>query len=253
MSKLVSELFQASARTEILRLMLMGRMTTSVRKLSQLCKLSYEVVRKEVEHLESLGLVTTVARGASKLVTANWDHPANRHLLALLELDTTPEHAATDTEVREALLAYGAPVLADHAQAHWTLEETLILALKTSRRYATILRVLPVVLAKNRDRLDRRTLLALAHSHQVKAELGLLLDLTGKLLHDETLKELAQSLYDKRRKRWREYPEAKNRFESELAARNHSPVAARWRIRTTMTEDSFKSLLNKHCPELMRA
>jgi predicted transcriptional regulator len=253
MSKLVGDLFQAPARTAVLHLLLQVGVTASMRELALRCDLSPQAVRKEIEHLERLGLVTTKVRGASKLVTANWDHPANPHLLALLAFDAEPKRTVTDPEVRESLIAYGAPLLGGHPETHWPLEETLAHALQLARRDATVMRVLPVVLAKNRHRFDREALVGLARDHKVKAELGMLLELTGDLLGDRSLKEMADGLYDGRCRRWRAFPETKNRFEAELAKRNTFPIAARWYLRTTMTEDSFRSILGKHCPNLMHA
>lgn len=252
MSKLVSELFQAPARTAVLRLLLQEHITASMRELALRCALSPQAVRKEVEHLESLGLVTTSSQGASRLVTANWDHPANHHLLALLALEAEPKQAVSDTAVRESLLAYGAPLLGDRSERHWSLEETLAHALMVARRDATVMRVLPVVLAKNRHRFDQQALLRYAREHRVKAELGMLLDLTDKLLGEKTFHGLSEQLRDRRRRCWREFPETKNRYEAELAKRNTFAVAAEWRFRTNMTEDSFRSVLSKHCPNLPR-
>lgn len=253
MSTLLSELFQAPARTAVLRLLLQSRVTASMRELSTRCELSPQAVRKEVEHLETLGLVNTKSRGASRLVAANWDHPANGHLLALLDLEAEPQRSATDDDVRESLVAYGAPLLGPSSVAHWSLEETLVLALEVARRDATVMRVFPVVLAKNHRHLNWQALFALARDHKVRAELGMLLELTGCLTGEHSLQERAQSLYDRRCRRWREFPEAKSRFEAELAKRNTFAVAARWHLRTNMTEESFRSLLYKHCPDILHA
>lgn len=254
MGKLVDELVQSPARTGLLRLLLQARVTASMRELAIRCGLSHQAVRKEVEHLERLGLVTVRASGPAHLVSANWDHPANPHLLALLDLEgEAPLHEADDGRVREALAAFGAPLLEVSPEPHWSLEETVVRAIKVARRDATVLRVIPVVLAKNRRVLDFKPLFDLACRHKVKAELGMLLELVSELLGDPSLAIYSDRLHDRRRTAWRYFPEARSRFEAELAARNAPEVARRWHFHSNMSVDSFRSLLSKHCPELMHA
>lgn len=252
MGKLVDELFQA-ARQEVLRLVLQERVTTSMRDLAARCGLSTEAVRKEVLHLERAGLLTTQAKGAAKLVAANWANPACQHLLALFDLDAAPRPEVTDTAVRESLQAYGAPLLEDHPQAHWSLEETLVFAAELARRDATVLRVLPVVLATHHRTLDRKALRRLAVQHRVKAEVGVLLDLTGNLIGEKTLQSMAKPLFDEKQTEWRDFPQTRNEFEAELAVMRSPEVARRWRFRMNMSEDSFRSFLSKHCPGLVHA
>lgn len=252
MSKLLFELFQSPARTGVLHLLLKVRITASVRELALRCGLSHQAVRKEVEHLEQLGLATVRGQGAAKLVTANWEHPANQHLLALFDVEA-PTPMVDDALVREALVAYGAPLLGNGPQAHWSLEETIARALRVARHDATVMRVVPVVLAKNRNELDGQELLRAARKYQVKAELGMILDLSDELLGTQTFKDLVERLNDKRRHVWQFFPEVKNRFEVELAKSNAFEVAQRWHFHTNMTRDSFESLLSKHCPEFKHA
>lgn len=254
MGKLVEELVQSPARTGLLRLLLQARVTASMRELALRCGLSHQAVRKEVDHLERMGLISVRASGPSHLVSANWDHPAHPHLLALLDLEAeSPSHEADDAKIREALAAFGSPLLEVAPRSHWSLEETIVRAIKVARRNATILRVIPVVLAKHRRDLDFKSLLDLACEHQVKAELGMLLELVSDLIGDKSLAGLLGRLRDHRRSAWRYFPEARSRFEAELAARNAPEVARRWHFHSNMSVDSYRSLLSKHCPELMHA
>lgn len=247
MSDLSSELFQCETRAALLRLLLVEERAASVSELARRCGLSPRAVGKEVEHLVRLRLATVTHVGASRVVKAAWEHPACALLASLLTL--APYRPSADSvALRESLAAYGAPLVEVERQAHMPLEATLLAALEAARSDGTVLRVLPVVVAHQRGRLDWVELLEEARKAGLKAELGFLLTLTGELLGDESLKARALALRDRRRTRMAYLPEPRNRFERQIAEEASPAMAKAWGFYMNMSVDSFRSLMAKHGP-----
>jgi hypothetical protein len=85
-----------------------------------------------------------------------------------------------------------------------------------------------------------------ARRRKLKAELGLLVELTAELANTPELKAQVSALQDRRRKTMRFFPDVKNRYEAELAKQRSPQVALRWGFWMNMSESSFRSLLEKH-------
>jgi hypothetical protein len=249
MSYLADELLQCETRAGLLRSLLVERRPASVSELARRCRLSPRAVGREVEHLARLGLVHVTAVGPNHLVEADWENPACELLERLLTLETIPKSVSTQA-LRESLVAHGAPLVGVSPVAHHALEATLVQGLQAARKDGMLLRVLPVVLAKNRQRVDWVTLKEEARKSCLKAELGFVLELTGTLLSDEPMKQLASELKDRRRTRMHYLPEPKNQFERQVAEEASPRIARSWGFFMNVSEASFRSLLSKHCPEL---
>jgi AcrR family transcriptional regulator len=247
MSDLVSELFQCETRAALLRLLLVEKRAASVSELARRCGLSPRAVGKEVAHLERLHLAMVTHEGASRVVRAAWEHPACALLASLLTL-APHQPTGNPQALRESLAAYGAPLVDVARQAHMPPEAALLGALEAARTDGTVLRVLPVVVAHQRARLDWVELLEGARKAGLKSELGFLLTLTGDLLGDESLKGRAVALRDRRRSRMVYFPEPRNRFERQLAEEASPAVAKAWGFFMNMSVDSFRSLMAKHGP-----
>jgi len=162
-------------------------------------------------------------------------------------MDDRPESTSSDRadRVRETLAAFGAPLLGWRPVASEPLESALVQALVLSHRDATLLRVLPVVVARNRRSRQFARLRELARTHGAVAELGMLLDLTGSLLGDASLTTEAKNLEQGRPAILREYFASPGPFGRAVAER-HTPAAARrWGFVLNMSEDVFASLLRK--------
>jgi len=98
-------------------------------------------------------------------------------------------NAGAELDVRGALAYWGAPLTGCVPTSAVPLEETLVLALELSHQDATVLRVLPTVLLKNRSRVNVPLLLTLARQKSVSAELGLVADLAWNLRGVRVLSE----------------------------------------------------------------
>lgn len=252
MTDLLSSLLQCESRARLLRLLLVEKHVGSVSELARRARLSPRAIGKEVDHLDQLGLVRTTTVGAARVVSAEWENPACTLLAQLFQLEPFPAPQPLG-HIRETLAAFGAPLMGVERKADCSLETALVKGLREAKNDGTLLRVLPVVIARNRRRLDWVELAESARAEGLKAELGLLLDLTGRLLNDEELRQRGQGFRDRRRTSMRYFPEPRNRYERQLAETASPSVAKDWGFHMNMSEDSFRSLLAKSCPELTLA
>jgi hypothetical protein len=252
MLHLFDSLIQSETRSKLLRLLLIEQRVGSVSELARRASLSPRAIGVEVDHLLQLGLVQVEALGATRRVSANWSNPACTPLVNLLNLPST-RVAPDNASLRASLAHHGAPLMGTEPIDVMLLEATVLASLASARNNGTILRILPIVIAKNRHRINWVDLKEGARRACLKAELGWLLEFTGMLLSDDKLLKHASELKDRRRTRKVYYPEARNRFEQELAEDASPEVARRWGFMMNMSEASARSLLAKHCPDVSLA
>jgi hypothetical protein len=141
---------------------------------------------------------------------------------------------------------YGAP-LVNHGSSgkKLSLEETVSLALLLARRRPDVARVLPVVLMKNKGRLDfERLREASSHFGQSRA-LGFFLDLTGKMTGDPKMSSESKSLMD--RAASFEYFFTLPRWSRalKLAVERTPDLTKTWRFWMNASVESFESCLRK--------
>jgi DNA-binding transcriptional ArsR family regulator len=223
----------------------------SMSELARRAGLTPRAVAVEVHKLEEAGLVELQAFGPAHVVRPNRRNPASHALAELLRAarkGDTANSASSEQRVRGSLVAYGAPLSGEEPRAAFSLPETLLRALKMARRDATVLRVLPVVVAKHANDLDWTDLLERALRMNLRNELGMLLDLTADVAHLPGLRSHAAELRDGRRKRPRYFPSVDGAFEKQLAAKRSPKAASRWHYRMNMTEESFREMVSKHVP-----
>ena len=147
---------------------------------------------------------------------------------------------------RESLVGWGAPLAGVRGIRHHALHETLLRGLSEAYHDGTVLRVLPSVLARNLEAVDWAALREEARRQKLKAELGLLVELTAALLDRPALLAHSAALHDKRRRTMRFFPAVKSSYEAR-AARQHSPrVARRWGFWMNMSEESFRTTVERH-------
>ncbi len=238
---LLSALFQSKTRVTLVDLLFCQGITGSVSELARRGALSPRSIAREVENLRGVGLVSIEACGGLDLVTAI-EGPAAEHLRALFELSVPPSDRAA---LRESLAWYGAPLEGVRPRRHLGFEETIAGALDAARTNGLILRVLPVVMAKNPEP-NWSKLRSAARHKKVGAELGMLIELTADLLERPDWRVHAASLRDRRRRRTRYYPRVGGRFEEQLAVEHTPPAARRWGFLMNMPEESFRDLLVRH-------
>ena len=240
-------LFQSATRSAVLQLLFLDGLEASASELARRAGLSPRAIGKEIRHLLPTGLILVEAVGGADVVRANLEHPGARPLRSLLRLPgEAPREASTGREAREALVWWGAPLAGVPRVRRFELTETILRGLEEARHDGTVLRVLPVVLARNLDGIDWAQLREAARRRKLKAELGLLVELTAELLGRPSLKLPVAALMDRRRRTMRFFPEVKNRFETELARQRSPAVAQRWGFWMNVSEGSFRATLEKH-------
>jgi hypothetical protein len=152
-----------------------------------------------------------------------------------------------DDEVRGWLAAAGAPLgSAGPKTPAPDLEAALAEALVLSHRDATVARVLPLVLWRQRDRLDLTRLVGEASRRDERSTLGYFLELAGELGGDKALVKAARRLRDRRRTKVRPFFVGPLGPHAAAAARRNTPKEAlRWGYVMNMGLDSFKAVFDK--------
>ena len=117
---------------------------------------------------------------------------------------------------------------------------------REARTDPTVLRVLPVVVLRNEGRLDWEDVRSRARRAKLKAELGMLLDLTAAVSGRASLHEQTHGLSDRRRRVPRYLPEPASDFERRLADKRTPPAARRWGFRMNMSEASVGEFVRRH-------
>jgi DNA-binding transcriptional ArsR family regulator len=249
-SPVLKALFPSAARRAVVESLFSGSTAdASMSEIARRAGLTPRAVAVEVQRLEEAGLVEVRAVGPSHVVRPNSRAPATSALSDLVRVTRgKPAPRAGDRAVRRSLAAHGAPLLGEQPKVVFGLPETILRGLKAARNDATILRVLPVVIAKHAKELDWTDLAERARRMNLRAELGMLLDLTAEVANIPDLKARAEGLRDARRKRLRYYPFVEGAFERQLAAQRSPGAARRWHFLMNMTEDSFRETVRKHVP-----
>jgi len=153
-------------------------------------------------------------------------------------------------KLRQALVAYGAPLAGVSPKEVLPLEDALLAGLAAAHQDATLLRVLPVVLAKNTHRINWVNLKDRARRRRLKAELGFVTELTSKLAGRPELAAKVQDLLDRRRRVKMFFHEPRSDFERHLAKKNSPRLAKKWGFFLNMGEDAFLSTLRRHVEAL---
>jgi hypothetical protein len=127
------------------------------------------------------------------------------------------------------------------------LERVVAEAVAFSHQDAAVARVLPLVLWRNRAKLDHEELVHQASLRNERQALGFFLELTGALGGDSRLKARARLLRDRRRTRVRPFfTRTPGRRELALARARTPALARRWGYVLNMDLDSFGSTFEKH-------
>lgn len=244
MYQLAEALFPTRGRRAVLLALFgPGSRPATVSELARRAGLTARAVAVEVRRLASAGVVEVEARGAADLVQANRRSPGARNLARLLRSPASEESAR---DPRPSLVAYGAPLAGVEPKAEMRREEALVAGLRGTRTDPTLLRVLPVMLLRNEEKLDWNEVRSRAGREKLKSELGLLLDLTAEVAGKPGLHARTRGLLDRRRRVPRYLPEPANEFERRLADKRTPAVVRRWGFRANVSEDSVGEFVRKH-------
>ena len=156
-----------------------------------------------------------------------------------------PERANDWEATAETLVALGAPLSGWRPNRRLAPETALALALRFASTDASLLRSLPIVLARTWRELDWSKLENSARAQNSLALLGMLTELTASLAGLEELGEKARRWWRPPRET-RHLFRPRNDFDRELAEHRTPPVARKWGFLMNMGEDSFRALYERH-------
>lgn len=131
------------------------------------------------------------------------------------------------------------------------LEQALVALMVESRKDPSLSRALPVVLAKEMERLDVDRLKNRALESDAGAMVGFYLELTALLSSSSRLKKMSRSFRDRRRRTVRVFFESSRRedkWESRLLERRTPELARRWGWLMNMPLESFRTHFEKFHP-----
>lgn len=249
---LLPYLVTSRARRDLLRLLWAERAEGSVSELARMARVSFAAAHRELEAMRAQGLVACERVGAALVYRTDRKHPQAALVRRLLKEGMTASgspSALHAEKVRGWLAAAGAPLLVSRPVVGRMprLEEVLAEGLALSHHDATVARVLPLVLWRQRDRLDHVRLVREATRRNELQSLGFFLELTGRLGGDPRLITLSRRLRDRRRSRARQFFARTHGRMALAAARQKTPrLARRWGYLMNMGLDSFASAFAKH-------
>jgi hypothetical protein len=238
------------ARRELFRLLWGRNATGSVSDLSRVAKVQFSAAHRELDAMREAGLARAGRTGTTLVYRAAADHPHAallRHLASASGGAETSKGVDRDERVRGWLATLGAPLgSAETKRRLPSVEQVVAEALSLSHRDATVARVLPLVLWRQRDQLDFDRLFQEATRRDERQALGYFLELAGRLGGESRLVERARALHDRRRKKARMFFVGPHGPRALAATRRNTPKEAlRWGYLMNMGVDSFRSTFEK--------
>ena len=205
--------------------------------------------------MRGAGLARAERSGIEVVYRAEGEHPHAgllRQLAKAPDGDQAHRKADQDNHVRGWLAAAGAPLSSPKTKKPLPrLEVALAEALALSHRDATVARVLPLVLWRQRERLDLDRLVQESSRRDERSTLGYFLELAGQFGGDAHLVRVARALRDRRRTGIRPFFTGPQGPHSAAVARRNTPKEAlRWGYVMNMGLDSFKAMFDKFAEAL---
>jgi hypothetical protein len=226
------------------------RATGSVLALAKAAHMSYSSTHAELRRLERASLVRSKVLGSMRFFEANKEHPLATELERLVHASSNSqplEKRYSPVQVMANLASLGAPIRVETSpSADFALEEAVAQGLRLTHSYPTLARAYPVLLARNRNRLNLERLRQLAVAVNEKHTLGFFLELTAMLGNDQELRTFAQALRDRRVRRVRDFFEGpQGKYARKLADLRTPEVARAWLFRMNMDLDNFRDFFSK--------
>lgn len=250
LSDVLGYLVRGRTRRELFRALWGRGETGSVSELARSAQVAFSAAHRELEAMRAARLARAERRGSELRYQADTLH---RHAGLLRQLATTDaeldeeRRTRDDERVRAWLAALGAPLGSPEARGPVPLsEDVLAEALSLAHRDASVARFLPLLLWRERDRLDLGRLARAASRLNEKHALGYFLELAGRLGNEHRLVSEASTLRDRRRRKPRLFFAGPHGPRALAATRrNTPPTARRWGYLMNMGTDSFRSTFEK--------
>lgn len=239
-------------RWKLLRALWLAGASGSVRALAKQNGMSYSSAYAELKRLERASFARSRVVGNSLVFEAARDHrlaPAVEALVRASDDAHPTEERLEPLNVLANLASLGAPVRVDTPPAaDLDLEEAVAQGLRLTHCDPTLARAYPVLLARNRNRLNLERLKQRAIAVNEKQTLGFYLELTGALANDRNLLSFAQTLKDRRVKNVRDFFDGPHGKYSRYLADQRTPTVAKdWHFRMNMDMDNFRDFYSKFC------
>lgn len=240
----MSALFPAKGRREILRLLFLEQRSGSASELARMAKVTPRTALLVLNELERVGLVLCEGVGSALLFRlAGGD--VVRALATLFQ--SVENHQRTGDPSLDASAAFfGAPLLRETPAQTRSLESTLAVGAKLSRRDPTLFRTLPVLVLRNWRSFNWSKLRDCAQKANSKREVGLLLDLAGSLGSVPEISAHARDFEDHRRTVPEYFFESRSEFDEKLARRRTPSVVRRWKFLMNMDLETLRSTVSAH-------
>jgi len=243
-------LVSGRARRALFRLLWGRGVVGSVSELSRLADVAFSAAHRELDAMRHAGLARVERRGAELVYQAASGHP---HAELLNKVATASEAsregstASRDERVRAWLASVGAPLGSAAARGSVPpLEEVVAEALSLSHRDPTVARVIPLLLWRQRQRLDFVRLKREATRRDERQALGLFLELAGRFGDEPLLVDESRGLFDGRRRRVRMFFSGPHGPRALAATRRNTPrEARRWGYLMNMGLDSYQSTFDR--------
>jgi len=157
----------------------------------------FSAAHRELDAMREAGLARAERTGTTLVYRAATDHrhaALLRHLASASGDSETSKGTHHDEQVRGWLATLGAPLGSAKTKRRLpSVEQVVAEALSLSHRDATVARVLPLVLWRERDQLDFDRLLQEATRRDERQALGYFLELAGRLSGESRLVERARA------------------------------------------------------------
>jgi hypothetical protein len=243
-------LVKGRARRELFRLLWGRRAVGSVSELARLAQVPFSAAHRELSGMREAGLAQAERVRGELVYRADVEHTHSKLLRDLAQSGTESDRKRRldrDGQLRAWLARLGAPLGApDPKGSAPASEEVLAEALSLSHRDASVARVLPLVLWRQRARVDLDRLREEATRRDERQALGYFLELAGQLGGERRLAEAARELRDRRRKRARMFFSGPKGPRALAATRRNTPKQAlRWGFLMNLGVDSFRSVFDK--------
>jgi hypothetical protein len=243
----LSYLVTSKTRRRLLELLWRREATGSASELARAARVSFAGAYRELKAMESAGLARVRVQDGREVYAAATEHPHAdlvRRLVASKPATSAPQDERA-AEVRHRARALGAPLATAPSPVPDDQREGAVVdAVRLARRDATLARVMPVLLWRQRSLLDRARLEEAATHGREKHALGFLLALTAAISGDRSLARWAESLRDRRVRTVRPFFDLPS-VESPLSRRTPA-IARAWGFSMDLDLDAFKSMFDKH-------
>lgn len=244
---LLEYLVPSRARREVWKALRSQGGALTVRALARKAGVAYSNAHREVLRMRDVGLLCTEVVG--NCLVCHWDsrNPATRKLADLLDVSERGTAKPAEEEVYASLKHWGAGLVRDAASSKpLDLEETLAYGVDLARRDPDVAQTWPVVLGRNRDRVNLGRLEVLVRRLGQKRALGFLASVTGLFLGDPSLGTFASRFKDCRVRGTQDFfTLSRGNRARALAEANTPELAKEWHFRMNTSLESLRGHFDK--------